>query len=217
VSGEGLGPLVIVGAGDHGRVVLELLRAAGESPSGFVQPNREGAEARGTDGLALIGNLDGPLTWVQPGMRFVVALGDNLLRRDVYQECLRLGLAPVAAVHPTATILAGARIEPGAMVCAGVVVGVAAQIGANAIVNTSSSADHDVSVGPHAQVAPGARLAGRVTVGEGAYIGIGSAVREGLTIGAWAVVAGGAMVVEDVPPATRVAGVPARPMDSSTA
>jgi sugar O-acyltransferase (sialic acid O-acetyltransferase NeuD family) len=206
-----------VGAGDHGRVVLELLRAAGENPSGFVQPNREGAEARDTDGLALIGNLDGSLSWVLPGMRFVVALGDNLLRRDVYQACLRLGLAPVTAVHPTAILLSGARIEPGAMVCAGAVVGVAAKIGANAIVNTSSSVDHDGSVGPHAQVAPGARLAGRVTVGEGAYIGIGSAVREGLTIGAWAVVAGGAMVVEDVPPATRVAGVPARPMGSSTA
>jgi acetyltransferase-like isoleucine patch superfamily enzyme len=72
--------------------------------------------------------------------------------------------------------------------------------------------DHDARVGPHAQVGPGAHLAGRVTVEAGGYVGIGAAVREGRTIGAWAFVAGGAMVIDDVDPGARVAGVPARPM-----
>jgi acetyltransferase-like isoleucine patch superfamily enzyme len=46
-------------------------------------------------------------------------------------------------------------------------------------------------------------------------VGIGAIIREGITIGAGALVAAGAVVVEEVPPGARVAGVPARPMDSS--
>ena len=206
--------LVIVGAGDHGRVMLELLRAAGETPAGFVEPQRGGGEVgRMVDGLAVLGDLDLDVAWRSAGVqRFVVALGDNLARRDAFERCVALGLTPVAAVHPTAIMLTGARIEPGAMVCAAAVIGMASVVGKNALVNTAASIDHDNRIEAHASVAPGARLAGRVTIGEGAQVGIGASVREGIHIGEWALVAGGAMVIADVPARARVAGVPARPM-----
>ena len=207
--------LVIVGAGDHGRVVLELLRAAGDAPAGFVEPGpRDVAGERIVDGLRVLGDLADDLGWRGEGDRFVVALGDNRSRADAYARGLELGLKPLAAVPPTARILSGAVVEPGAMVCAGAVIGLAARVGANAIVNTAASVDHDNVIGPHATVAPGAHLAGRVTVEEGAFVGIGANVREGRRIGAWAVVAGGAMVTDDVAPGARVAGIPARPMPS---
>ena len=58
---------------------------------------------------------------------------------------------------------------------------------------------------------------GRVTVGTGAQVGIGAVVRKKCTIGDRVNVAVGAVVVRDVPAGTRVAGVPARPMDSHSA
>ena len=206
-------PLVVVGAGDQGRVVLEILRAIGERPIGFVEPTGNASSTgREVDGMGVIGELESGGNWLVAGTRFVAALGDNAARREAFDRCVARGLVPFAAVHPTATLLAGASVEPGAVVCAGAVVGLAAWIGPNAIVNTAASVDHDNRIGPHATVAPGAHLAGRVTVGEGAFVGIGAAVREGRSIGEWALVAGGAMVVEDVPAGARVAGVPARPM-----
>jgi sugar O-acyltransferase (sialic acid O-acetyltransferase NeuD family) len=206
--------IVIVGAGDHGRVVLELLRAAGEAPLGFVEPRRSpGVADRTIDELPVMGDLQDDLGWRGAGsLRVVCALGDNRARAAAYERCLALGLTPAACIHPTATLLTGATIEPGAMVCAGAIVGVAARVGPNAIVNTAASVDHDNWIGAHATVAPGAHLAGRVVVGEGAYVGIGAAVREGTRIGDWALVAGGAMVARDVPDGARVAGVPARAM-----
>ncbi len=201
--------LVIVGAGDHGRVVLDILRAGGEPPDGFVEPVP--AASREVDGLPVIGSLVDP-GWASPGTRFVVALGDNRARRDAFERCLELGLSPAAAIHPTAHLLAGVEVAPGAMICAGAIIGLAARVAANAIVNTGATVDHDNRIGPHATVAPGAHLAGRVTLDEGAFVGIGASVREGCAVGAWAFVAGGAMVVDDVPADARVAGVPARPM-----
>jgi acetyltransferase-like isoleucine patch superfamily enzyme len=56
-----------------------------------------------------------------------------------------------------------------------------------------------------------ARLCGRmpVTIGPGAGIKAHALILHGVTIGAEAVVAGGAIVVKDVPPRTWVTGSPA--------
>jgi acetyltransferase-like isoleucine patch superfamily enzyme len=54
---------------------------------------------------------------------------------------------------------------------------------------------------------------GEVVVGERAMIGAGVVVLPGVEIGADATVAANSLVVEDVPPGTTVAGVPARPVE----
>lgn len=51
-----------------------------------------------------------------------------------------------------------------------------------------------------------------VTIGPGAWIATRASLLRGVTIGARAVVATGAVVVDDVPDDTLVAGVPARPI-----
>ena len=208
--------LVIIGAGDHARVVLEGLRAAGRDVVGCVEVERGNEAPRDIGGLPMLGDLDDD-SWIDAaGVReFIVALGDNRARETAFGRCLERGLRPERMIHPSAIVLGGAGIGPGSQVCAGAVVGVDARIGANAIINTLASVDHDGDIADHAFVAPGANLAGRVTVGMGARIGIGAAIREGIRIGDWATVAAGATVIHDVPPHRRVAGVPARPMDEA--
>ncbi|MDG5775407.1 acyltransferase [Haloarculaceae archaeon H-GB2-1] len=57
---------------------------------------------------------------------------------------------------------------------------------------------------------------GEVVVGERAMIGAGAVVLPGVEIGAGAQVAANSLVVEDVPPDTTVAGVPAVPLDEES-
>jgi sugar O-acyltransferase (sialic acid O-acetyltransferase NeuD family) len=215
VTGVTPGPvgLVIVGAGGHGRVMLELVRALGIEPLGFVEPSASADDpSRIVDGLRIVGDLETERGWRDGATDFIAALGDNDARRRSFGRCLALGLRPMRAVHPRAIVLGGATVDPGAMVCAGAIVGVGAWVGPNAILNTGATLDHDGRVGAHAHLAPGAHLGGRVVVDEGAFVGVGAAVRDGCRIGAWSLVAGGAMVVRDVPDGARVAGVPARAM-----
>jgi sugar O-acyltransferase (sialic acid O-acetyltransferase NeuD family) len=208
---------VIVGTGDHARVMADVARAIGREPIGFVEPTDDGSAGGEVDGLPVLGSLASPDAWRVPlgdeTVEFVVAIGANATRERAFARSLELGLRAVALVHPTAVLLGGAEVLPGGQVCAGTVIGLAATIGRDAIVNTAASVDHDGRIGDHAFVGPGARLAGRVTVEIGAHIGLGAVVREGCTIGARSYVAAGAVVVRDVLAGIRVAGVPARPMD----
>ena len=208
--------IVIIGAGDHGRVLAELARAAGWSVAGFIEPVASGDDAtRTVAGLPILGSLDAPDPWLSTGAGFVAALGDNGRRATAFARCVELGMRAVALVHPTAILLSGAVVEDGAQVCAAAVVGVDARIEADAIVNTGATIDHDGRIGRHAHVGPGAHLAGAVSVDEGAFIGIGASVIPYRRIGAWAVVAAGATVTDDVEPGARVGGVPARPLGAS--
>ena len=201
--------LLIVGTGDHARVIADLARAAGYDLGGFVEPDPTREASTST-----LGDLERDLDWsvAHRDDRFVVAIGANGVRRAAFERCVELGLVPEPVVHPSAVLLGGAVVEAGAQVCALAMIGVDARIGTDAIVNSMASIDHDVVLGAHAFVGPGARLAGRVQVGEAAHVGIGAVIREGTIIGSGALIAAGAVVVEDVPAATRVAGVPARQM-----
>ncbi|HZS30170.1 MAG TPA: DapH/DapD/GlmU-related protein [Gaiellaceae bacterium] len=57
----------------------------------------------------------------------------------------------------------------------------------------------------------------RTTIRRGAYLGLRSTILAGVTVGEYAIVAAGAVVVDDVPPYTTVAGVPARVVREFTA
>jgi len=65
--------------------------------------------------------------------------------------------------------------------------------------------------GSHDHRSPGFELITKpIRIGNGAWIGAGSLVVCGITIGANALVAGGSVVIKDVPPATIVGGNPAK-------
>ena len=208
-------PIVIIGAGDHARVVLEGLRSSGTEVTAFVQPTSEMDVGQEVAGLRVVGSLDQPDAWMSTtgAAEFIVAIGSNSARAAAFDRACSLGLKPIRMIHPSAVLLAGAEVGPGSQVCAGAVVGVDAQLGTDVIVNTMASVDHDAVIGDHAFIAPGVHLAGRVGIGAGTHVGIGATIIEGVRIGPASTIAAGAVVIADVPAGTRVAGVPARSMD----
>ena len=123
-----------------------------------------------------------------------------------------------------------ARIEPGALIRENVTIGKSAVIMMGAVINIGAV------IGEGTMIDMGAVLGGRATVGNNCHIGAGAVlagviepasavpvvvedevliganavVIEGVRIGRGAVVAAGAVVIEDVPAGMVVAGCPAR-------
>jgi len=140
----------------------------------------------------------------------IVAIGDNAIRRRLFETWVGSDEQSIVARHPSAIIAPDVQIGLGSVVCAGAVVNPGSMIGANAILNTGCTVDHHNHVGDHAHIAPGVHLGGNVIIGEGSLVGIGATVMPQRRIGRWSVVSAGAVVHTDLEDRIVAAGVPAR-------
>lgn len=207
---------LVWGAGGHGKVVADIVRARGDTVYGFVDstPSKLGKQVEPGGGrvelaedafLAALAREPGE-AW--PFDEVALGIGDNRARLERLASLRAFAVPPL--VHPTAVVSAGARLGRGTVVFAGAVVNAGARIGDAVIVNTGAIVEHDCALGDGVHVSPGAVLSGGVTVGPRSWIGAGSVVIQQITIGADAIVGAGAVVIRDVPDGARVVGNPAR-------
>jgi sugar O-acyltransferase (sialic acid O-acetyltransferase NeuD family) len=207
---------VIIGAGGHGRVVLDIFRQAHQAdPVGFIDANPDLLGTR-VDGVEVIAPAAAIGSLAARGVdSAIVAIGDNSTR-NMYAQTLRAhGLRLVNAIHPKSNVADTALLGQNVVIAAGAMVCAHCRIADSVILNTGCIVDHESTVGRAAHICPGARLAGRVTVDDFAFVGIGATIIQCLTIGRASVVGAGAVVLQDVEPFTTVVGVPARAIRES--
>jgi len=214
-------PLVVVGGGEHARVVIDAARASGEwEVLGIVDesPAERTRSLLGVDHLGSDASYLASVVDVPPDRRTAVVLGigsvgDPAARRAAAARYDVARAGPWATlVHPSAWVSPAATLGPGVVVLACAVVNAGAEIGAHAIVNSQAVVEHDAVVGAFAHVGPGAVLGGAAHLGDGALAGMGCLIRDHVTVGPEAVVGMGAAVTTDVPPGVTVIGAPARPV-----
>lgn len=205
--------IVIIGAGGHGRVVLDILAQAREhNVVGFLDSNPS-LHGRRMDGKPVLGDMSNLSAMIDRGVQgAVVAIGDNGIRREFGEQVEDAGLSLVSAIHPSANLASNVTLGRNLVIAAGALVCAHCQIADSVILNTGCIVDHETKIGPAVHVCPGARLAGRVVIDAGAFVGIGATIVQNLRIGSDAIVGAGAVVVTDVEPMTTVVGVPARPI-----
>lgn len=200
--------VVIIGGGGHAKVVIESLRAGGETVAAIVDAD---PTPRAVLGVPVIGDDLALADLRGQGLsKLFVAIGDNRLREKLGRKARELGFTLVNAIHPSAMISPTARLGEGVAVMAGVAINADSRIGDLAIINTGAIVDHDCDLGAACHVGPAAALAGGVTLGERAFLGVGARAIPGVTIGADAIVGAGGVVARDLPDAVVAVGVPAR-------
>lgn len=204
--------IVVIGGGEHARVVIEAIRA-GSAPRevlGFVDPEPCEETVRRL-GARRLGDEDAL-------ERHAAALGvlgfaalESRSRREAAVARLsgRLG-GWATVVHSSAWVSPSAVVGEGTVIMAGAVVQTGARLGAHCVINTGAVVEHDAVIGEHAHLAPGVTLGGAARIGPLVYVGLGATVRDHTSVGAGATIAMGAVVVRDVPSGARVMGVPAR-------
>ena len=201
----------IVGAGGQARIVYEILsfdrnmEVVGFTDDTKRRPNEKIFEKPVLGPHSMWGKLK------RQGIRAaIVAIGDNKIRAQRFEELDKLGIDLINAVHPRATISRSAVIGKGIVVCIEAIVNTLTKIGDNSIINTASIVDHECIIGRNVHIAPGVTLAGSVTVKDNSFIGLRSVVISHVTIGKNVVVGAGSVVLEDIPDNTMVAGIPAK-------
>lgn len=211
--------LAIVGAGGHGREVLDVVEArnrdgAGIEFLGFVADladeailGRRGAERLGSVD-ALVG---GEIPVLGGDVVFVLAIGDPVSREVLARRLGSVGAkwAP-PLVHPAASVGSDVELGDGSVVAAGARLTTNVRVGCHVQVNVNAVISHDCRVADHATLSPGVLVNGGASIGAGALLGTGAVVTPGHMVGEWAVVGAGAVVVDDVPAGVTAIGVPAR-------
>ena len=200
-------PLVIIGAGGHARVVLDIAQSLNRPVAAFVD---EHELLTPLDGVPVLKSIQ-MLTLGLERYEYIVAIGDNFVRARVTESLITAvpQIRFATLVHPRATIARTSFLDPGTVVMAGAVVNPGSRVGRHCIINTRASLDHDNEIGNFSSLAPGCVTGGNVRVGDFSAISLGASVIHGITIGTHSIVGAGAVVVEDVPDFSTVIGVPA--------
>lgn len=202
--------VVILGAGGHGRVVLECAQAMGGFELSAFLEQMDVCQGRFELGIPVYGPLTTPQQLSVTGV--LLGIGQNDKRLVIFSRMKAEGFSLPTLIHPSAWVSPSAVLGAATVVMANATVQTGCRLGSAVIINTNASVDHDSELSNGVHVSPGAHLAGNVSVGEGTHIGIGASVIEGIRIGAGCLIAAGAVVVKNVLDGQRVAGVPARTM-----
>ncbi len=123
-----------------------------------------------------------------------------------------------ARIEPGALIRENVTIGKNAVIMMGAVINIGAVIGEGTMIDMGAVLGGRATVGKNCHVGAGAVLAGviepasavPVVIEDDVLIGANAVVIEGVRVGKGAVVAAGAVVIEDVPEGMVVAGCPAR-------
>jgi len=204
--------VIIIGAGGHGKVVLDILQRDSDADLiGFVDDDINSHD-KIIDGLQVLGNINSlpKLIAVYKVDAAIIAVGDNKVRAELFDKMKGLGLKLKRAIHPNALIARDVEIGEGVVIAAGAVINTGTRIGNNVIINTGAVIDHDNVIEDNAHISPGVKLAGRVTIGKYTHVGLGATIVEDLTIGENTTIGAGAVVLADIPAHTTAVGVPAR-------
>lgn len=194
-------PLILIGAGGHARVLVDLLACLDRPVLGAVDPGVPPGDP-GLLGLPVLGG-DEVLAAYPPDMvdlTIAFAGSHRPERRDTaFWHWQNLGYMFPALVHPAAAVSRHATLAPGVQVMAGAVIQAMATVAANAIVNTRASIDHDCRIGRSSHLAPGTVLCGGVSVGEVCLLGAGCIILPGRQVGDRSLVGAGIVLDRDLP------------------
>ena len=193
-------PVIIIGAGGHGKVLLDILLDTGIQVIGFLDND---AALRGKEifGIPILGKDEEIVRYQSDEVKLVNGIGSvgvATLRRSVYEKFKAQGFHFRQVIHPSAVISQRAFLEEGVQVMAGAVINIGSRIEEDTIINTRASVDHDCRIGKHVHIAPGVTLSGGVSVGDETLIGTGSSVIQGVSIEERVLVGAGSNVIGNI-------------------
>ncbi|ECT4085086.1 TPA: UDP-N-acetylbacillosamine N-acetyltransferase [Campylobacter jejuni] len=147
-----------------------------------------------------------------PKYDFFIAIGNNEIRKKIYQKILENGFKIVNLIHKSALISPSASIEEnaGILIMPYVVINAKAKIEKGVILNTSSVIEHECVIGEFSHVSVGAKCAGNVKIGKNCFLGINSCVLPNLSLADDSILGGGATLVKSQDEKGVFVGVPAK-------
>jgi acetyltransferase EpsM len=201
---------VLIGAGGHAKVILDILEENKETVIGLIDDNPLLQELRGYPILGNINYVPYLLEKYKENLKFIISIGDNRVREKISARLNSLKVTFGKAIHPSAAVSSNAFIGEGTVVMPNAVINSSAYIGKHVIINSGAIIEHDCLVEDYAHISPGATLAGNVQIRRMAHVGTGANIIPNITIGSNSIIGAGAVVTQPIPESVVAVGIPAK-------
>ncbi len=197
--------LCILGAGGHGKVILEIAELSGcyDEIVFFDDDSR----VRHCGSAPVVGTSADFFNLREDECDFFIAIGNCSLRAKLTNMLGNVHMPSL--VHPAAVVSKTAEIGRGTVVMAGAIINPSARIDDGCIINSNAVVEHDCEVGDFSHISVSASLAGSVHVGETCFVGAGATVINNINICPGCTIGAGAVVVKDIVESGVYIGVPA--------
>ncbi len=201
-------PVLILGAGSHGRNVAMALRDRGRPLLGFLDDSKAPGER--IDDIEVLSGFEAAAALALTSPAAIhVAIGNCVVRERLSGSLAAQGARFASAVHPSAVVSPHARlgaalyVAPFVRISPGAVVGEGCLIESNSVIGTNSILEPFVMLALQCALTAGSR------VGTRTFLGVGTTVT-GAAIGRDCVIGAASLVLRDVPDGVRAQGQPAR-------
>jgi sugar O-acyltransferase (sialic acid O-acetyltransferase NeuD family) len=201
--------MILIGYSGHAFVVYSILNSMGRVVTGYCD-NKE--KEFNPFNLSYLGSekSETALNFLNKN-DFFISVGDNNIRKNIFDYLASKQRLPINAIHPSAIISKDSNLlSNGVMVSAGVIINPLSKIGNGVICNTGSIIEHECEIGQFSHIGPGAILCGNTHIGEKTFVGAGAVVRQGITIGNNVIIGAGSVVVKNIADNSTVMGCPAK-------
>lgn len=204
--------IVLVGSGQHARVVLYNLREQGKYEVACFLDSDESKIGKMYEGHIVAGSYN-DLDSIKEKYgtnKFFIAFGNMKYRRKVFNHFIQNRWEAVNIIHPDAVVSKDAVIGKGVLIECGCLITPNPVIGDNVVVNTGSQVNHDNIVEDHVYLASGVVLSGGVTIHENTLVDDGVIVTLGSSVAENSIIGAGAVVTKDLEKPGIYYGNPAR-------
>ncbi|WP_288724832.1 acetyltransferase [uncultured Treponema sp.] len=204
-------PIIIIGAGDHAKVLLDILLEQDVTVIGLTDKNI--SKGNCIYGVSVIGDDSEILKYKTDEIELVNGIGsvgNTSIRQKVFSSLKEKGYFFRSVIHEASIVSKRAKLGEGVQLLAGAIVNIEAEIDDNTIINTKTSIDHGCVIGKHCHIAPGCSFSGCVRIGDCTHIGTGTSIIQGINIGKNVLIGAGSVVINDVSDNEKAFGVPAR-------
>jgi sugar O-acyltransferase (sialic acid O-acetyltransferase NeuD family) len=191
--------VLIVGTGGHARFVIAILKRAKWHVRGLITLDNSYSSDERILNQPIIGVIgDLPKFFTQGYKTLVLAVGDNRVRKDIYNELAEFGFRFPTVIHPDACVDSSVSMSGANIVGPNVVIGASVIVGENNIINSSCVVEHESVIGNHCHIAPGAVICGRVVLGDEVMVGANGTIIDKLRVANKTVLGAGATLINSV-------------------
>lgn len=146
------------------------------------------------------------------GMNFMLTMGENSIRTELYNRIIAKGGCVPTLIHPTATVSKRSQIGNGVIVMPQSIVQADVKIGDNSIITLNTTISHSSSIGKNCFISGHNLIGAYVNIEDNCWIGQSCLVVSGTvtTIGHNSVLGAGSVLRNDMRPGCLYLGNPAR-------